>query len=138
MTKRLAVALGAVSAVLAVGTSGGSGGTSGEPGLIVTVATGIDSAPGDMQRGGSPVAQYFADSGKVVYVSSGLYSSSCPPRGKAAQDGKTINLTVEESGENCTADAGRDTFQIEHVTRGPSRLVIVQAGQPDLRLDLSS
>jgi hypothetical protein len=140
--------LAALGMVLAVGTSCGSGETSAEPNLTVTsaqldltvtVATGIDPAPADMQAADSPVAQYFADSGKVVYVSGGLYSGTCPPKGSATQDGETITLTLADSGDgNCTADAVRDTFKIEHVSSAPSRLVIKQAGQPDIRLDVSS
>jgi hypothetical protein len=112
--------------------------TGGKSDLAVTVLTGIDSAQTDMQVANSPVAKYFPDSGKVVYVSGGLYSSTCKPRGRATQDGVIIALTVEHSGGNCTADAVRDTFQIAHITDAPMWLVIEQAGQPDLRLAVSS
>jgi hypothetical protein len=74
----------------------------------------------------------------VVYVSGMVYSSTCVPKGKATQRGRTITLSIESQGGNCTADAGRDTFRVEHVKSDPSRLVVVESGQPDVRLDLSS
>jgi ABC-type branched-subunit amino acid transport system substrate-binding protein len=136
MTKLLSVALGAM---LFMGTScGSSGGSSSEPDLRVTVATGIDQTPVAMQGATRAVARYFADSDKVLYVSGFQYSSTCIPEGRATQDGGTITLSVKSPSGNCTADAGRDTFQIEPVTSDPKRLVIVEAGQPDIRLDLSS
>jgi hypothetical protein len=115
-----------------------SGGPGSKSDLAVTVSTGIDSAQVDLQVVNRPVAMYFPDSGKVVFVSNALYSSTCTPQGKATQDGSIIALTVEDSDGNCTADAVRDTFQIDHITTAPMLLVIEQAGQPDLRLTLSS
>jgi hypothetical protein len=143
MTKLLAVAVGAMLVV--VTSCGSSGGSSTEPGsssgrspLSVTVVDGFDQAPVDMQGATRAVARYFAGSDKVLYISGFRYSSTCIPEGKAMQDGSTITLSVKSSSGNCTADAGRDTFQIEPVTSDPKRLVIVEAGQPDIRLDLSA
>ncbi len=136
MTGRLLVA---IAAVLFLSTScGSSSGSSGEPDLGVTVVTGSDGAPVDLESANGPVARYFPHSGKVVYVSGMLYSSTCKPQGKATQHGRTITLTIEPQRGNCTDDAGRDTFQVEHVTSDPSRLVVVENGQPDVRLDLTS
>jgi hypothetical protein len=114
------------------------GGSGGAPGLRVAVVTGSDTAPVDLQSTNGPAARYFAHSGKVVHVSGLMYSSTCVPKGKATQRGRTSTLSIEPQGGSCTADAGRDTFQVEHVKSGPRRLVVVESGQPDLRLDLSS
>jgi hypothetical protein len=119
-------------------SSAGSARTGSEPDPTVTVLTGIDQAPADMQGATRAVARYFADSDKVVYISDFQYRATCPPEAKATQNGGTITLTVEDPGGNCTADARRDTFEIEHVTSDASRLVIAEAGQPDIRLDLSA
>jgi len=95
-------------------------------------------AEADMQVGNDPVAQYFATSGQVVYVSSASYSSTCPPTAKATVNGPIMALSIEDSDGSCTADAVRDTFKIEHVTDAPMWLVVRQAGQPNLRLALTT
>jgi hypothetical protein len=142
-TDAVRVALFAFAGAIALSSCATSNGDhpSGRPlhsrDLPVTVSTGIEAAKADMQVTNNPVAHYFADTDKVVYVSGGLYSSTCPPRGKATQTGTTITLTVENLNDNCTADAVRDTFQIRHVTSLPSRLVIEQAGQSDIQLNVS-
>lgn len=128
-----AVALSACAATHAGPRSGGGGNR-----LTVTVSTGLEAALAQMPVGNGPVAHYFPGTHKIVYVSVGLYSSTCPPRGTAAQDGATITLTVEDSDGTCTADAVRDTFQIEQVAQDASRLVIHQAGQRDIHLNLAS
>jgi hypothetical protein len=114
-----------------------SAGTRGDQNPPVTVSTGVD-ASADMQVGNDPVAQYFAASGQVVYVSSGLYSSTCPPTAKATVNGPIMALAIEDPDGNCTADAARDTFKIEHVTGAPMWLVVRQTGQPNLRLALNT
>src|SRR3954471_12385659 len=103
-------------------SSSSAAGTRGEQNLPVTVSTGMD-AKADMQLGNDPVAQYFAGSGQVVYVSTALYSSTCPPTAKATVNGPIMALTIEDSDGNCTADAVRDTFKIKHVTDAPMWLV---------------
>lgn len=128
-----------VAVAILVATSCGFRHSSDEPGVTVTVLTGIDKAPAEMAASTQPIARYLADQGKVIFVSAALYSSTCPPHGSATQDGRTITLTIHQANEgNCTADAGRDTFLIENVKRAPKQLLVEEHGQDDQRLDLFS
>ena len=130
--------LSAVAVALLLATSCGFRQSSGESGVTVTVVDGIDKAPAELAASTRPIARYVADAGKVIFVSAPLYSSSCPPRGSATQDGGTVTLTIDHGNDgNCTADAGRDTFLIESVQGVPKHLLVVEEGQDDQRLDLS-
>jgi hypothetical protein len=131
--------LGVVVALLLTACGLGDGG-SGDAGseVTVTVKTGIDDAPADLAGASQPVARYVAGAHQVVFVSTALFSSSCPPHGSATQDGHQVVLTIDDGNDgNCLSDAIRDTFRIEHLQGTPTHLVVLQEGQPDQRLDLS-
>ncbi|MBB6626049.1 hypothetical protein H5V45_01830 [Nocardioides sp. KIGAM211] len=98
---------------------------------------GIELAPLSMQRDDVPNARYLADSQVIVFVSTPLYSGSCPPRGRAEQSGSTVTVTVSETGDVCTADANRDLFLVQGFGGIPKRLIVKQDGQDEIDLSLA-
>ena len=109
--------------VTLTGVSCGTGGGGEDPGLTTMVVKGIEVAPTDMRQAQGPVARYLGDSELILFVSTPLYSGSCPPtaEAEAAQDG-TVTLSIDDSDEGlCTADASRDTFLIQGFTDTPTK-----------------
>jgi hypothetical protein len=132
----MSVVRGALAAcALLVATSCGSGESGDDSGLRVTVVKGVAKQGEGLTTELEPGAGYV--DGQVVFVSGAQFSSTCPPKGSAKQDGRIITLTIDDSHEGaCTADAGVDTFLIDGATGTPKHLVVLQKGQPDQRLDL--
>lgn len=75
----------------------------------------------------------------MQFISAPLYSGSCPPEAEASQDGETITLNIDaESSGVCTTDAGPYTFVMStDADEVPTRLVVKESNQDDIRLDLA-
>jgi hypothetical protein len=80
--------------VTLTGASCGLGGDGEDPGLTIMVVKGIEVAPIGMRQAQDPVAHYLADSELIVFISSPLYSGSCPPTAEAeTAEGGTVTLS---------------------------------------------
>jgi len=95
------------------------------------VVKGIEVAPIGMRQAQDPVAHYLADSELIVFISSPLYSGSCPPTAEAeTAEGGTVTLSIDDSHDGvCTADANRDTFLIQGFTDTPTSLIVREKGR---------
>lgn len=111
-----------------------------DPEIAVTVVRGTELAPPALARAEVPAAQHVPESGVLVFVSTPLYSGSCPPTAEAEQDEDgSVRLTIDDSHEgDCTADANRETFLIQGLPETPTRLVIHEDERDDIEIDLGS
>lgn len=125
------------SALLACGLLAACSGDGAD--MTVTVIEGIEVAPAEMQRAEDPVARYLQDSNLVVFVSTPLYSGSCPPSAEAKTDGDDLVLVIDDSSEgDCTADANRYTFLVQGFDEEPTRLTVEQGDGDSIELDLGT
>jgi hypothetical protein len=125
-------------AVLGCGLLAACSGDSAD--MTVTVITGIEIAPPEMQRAEEPVARYLQDSNLVVFVSAPLYSGSCPPSAEAkTDDDDGLVLVIEDSSEgNCTSDANRNTFLVQGFDEEPTRLTVEHGEGDSIEFDLGT